>query len=107
MTQFIVDPGQLAEHSSEVRQVAKGVEQASEAASEEGIGGVDAYGLICSPILIPALHLFFGDAATLVKSTADLGDAMADGLQSNSDVYADIDGEIHGSLNKLHSDLIS
>jgi hypothetical protein len=107
MTHFIVDPDQLKDHAGQTRQIAKGVDQAADAASEEGIGGVDAYGLICSPILIPALHLFFGDAGSLVKSAADFGDAMADGLESNSDVYAGVDKDIHGALTKLHSDLIS
>ena len=53
------------------------------------------------------MHLFFGDAGSLVKSAADFGDAMADGLESNSDVYAGVDKDIHGALTKLHSDLIS
>ena len=107
MTQFIVDPAQLKEHSAEVHQIAKGVEQASDAASEEGLGGIDAYGLICTPIIAAALNGFFGDAGTLIKNTADFGDAMADGLQSNSDVYADVDDDIHESMTKLNSDLIS
>jgi hypothetical protein len=107
MTQFIVDPTQLKDHSAEVRAVAQGVAQASAAADQVGIGGVDAYGLICSPIMIPALHLFFGDAGALVANTADFGDAMADGLESNSDVYDGVDKQIHESLNKIKSDLIS
>ena len=107
MTQFIVDPAQLKDHATEVRQIAKGVDQASDAAGEVGIGGVDGYGLICSPILIPALHIFFGDAGALVKATADFGDGMSEGLESNSDVYSGIDKEIHDSLTKLGADLIS
>ncbi len=107
MTSFIADPAQLKDHAAEVRQIAKGVEQASEAASEEGFGGVDAYGPLGSVILALPLNAFFGDTGGLIRNTADFGGAMADGLESNSDVYASVDDDIRDSLNQLKSDWIS
>jgi hypothetical protein len=107
VTQLIVDPAQLKVHAAEVRQIAGGVGQASEAAKEEGFGGFDAYGVVCTPIISGALKWFFGDAGALIRNAADLGDAMADGLESNSDVYAGVDDEIQQSMTKLNNDLIS
>ena len=80
-------------------------ETAGDAADEVGLGGVSTYGLICSPIVLPAIHLFFGDATSLVKKAAELGDAYAKGLESNSDVYESVDKDATDVLNKVHSDL--
>lgn len=107
MTSFIADPTQLKNHAAEVRQIAKGVEQASEAASEEGFGGVDAYGPLGTVVLALPLNAFFGDTGGLIKNAADFGDAMATGLESNSDVYADVDDDIRDSPDQLKSDWIS
>jgi len=107
MTSFVADPTQLKNHATEVRQIAKGVEQASEAASEEGFGGVDAYGPLGSAILSLPLNAFFGDTRGLIRNSADVGDAMAAGLESNSDVYANVDDDIRDSLNQLKSDWLS
>lgn len=102
---FTVAPAILREHASAVRQIANGVDTAGDAANEVGIGGVSTYGLICSPILLPAMHVFFGDAQTLVKQAAALGDAYAEGLDANCDVYQGVDQDARDVLNKVHSDI--
>ena len=103
---FTVSPATLREHAARVRAIASGVDTAGEAADEVGLGGVGSYGVICSPILLPALHLFFGDATGLVKQAAALGNAYAAGLEANSDGYEGVDKDAHGILAKIHSDLV-
>jgi hypothetical protein len=105
MTQFSVDVAQLRAHAADVRQIAQSVDLAADAANEVGIGGVDMYGLICSLLIVPGLHAFFGDAVDLVTKAGDLTDAYADGLNANSDVYEGVDRGAKESLTKLRSDI--
>jgi hypothetical protein len=105
MTHFTVDSTQLRQHASDVRAIAHSVSQAADAANQVGIGGLDIYGLLCSGLIVPALHLFFGDAVELVKKAGDLTDAYADGLEANSDIYEEIDKDAKSTLDTLHSDL--
>jgi hypothetical protein len=104
MTQFTVKTDLLRAHATDVRHIATAVEQAADAANEVGIGGIDAYGLICSGLIIPGLQAFFADAVGLVKKAGDLTDAYADGLEANSDIYEDVDEDAQSTLKKLTSD---
>ncbi|MGH8961718.1 MAG: type VII secretion target [Jatrophihabitantaceae bacterium] len=104
MTQFTVKTDLLRAHASDVRHIATAVDQAADAANEVGIGGIDAYGAICSGLIVPALELFFGDAVGLVRKAGDLTDAYADGLEANSDVYESVDQDAKSTLNQLNSD---
>ncbi|PZS16904.1 MAG: hypothetical protein DLM57_09445 [Pseudonocardiales bacterium] len=104
MTQFTVDVTQLRQHASDVRRVAASVGQAGDAANQVGIGGLDIYGVLCSGLIVPSLHAFFGDAVDLVNKTAGLADAYADGLKANSDVYEEVDNHTRDTLNTLKSD---
>jgi hypothetical protein len=106
MTQFTVDVTQLRQHAADVRAIAQSVDQAGDAANEVGIGGLDIYGLLCSALIVPALHGFFGDAVDLVKKAGELTDAYADGLEANSDVYDEVDKDAKTNLSTLHSDLL-
>jgi hypothetical protein len=106
MTQFTVDVTQLRQHAADVRQIAGSVDQAADAANEVGIGGLDIYGLLCSALIVPALHGFFGDAVDLVEKAGELTDAYADGLEANSDVYEEVDKDAKTNLSTLHSDLL-
>lgn len=106
MNGFTVDPVALRRHASEVRRVATGVTQAGGAANEVGIGGVDIYGLLCSGLIVPALHGFFGDAVALVTKAGEFADAYADGLENNCDEYDEIDRQVRDTLTTLHSKIV-
>ena len=105
MNRFTVDTTALRHHAAEVRHIAEGVGLAADAATEVGIGGVDIYGALCSALIVPALHGFFGDAVDLVKKAGDLTSAYAEGLEANSDVYDQVDQSVVETLNTLHSEL--
>lgn len=91
-----VDLEQLDRHAQQVGDVAHMVSGAHGAGQQVGLGGIEAYGLLCSPLMIPALQMFQGDMDELLKSAADLADAISEGLKTNSMDYAHIE--------RLHTD---
>lgn len=103
MTAFTVDPAVLSAHAQAVDQVAATVEQAAQAGQQVGYGGNSAYGIIGAPIIGAAVRLWAGDAVSLVASAADLAQAMVDGLQSNADVYEEVENDLRDQLDQLAS----
>lgn len=106
MNHFTVDTTALRHHAAQVRHIAEGVGQAADAATEVGIGGVDIYGVLCSALIVPALHGFFGDAVDLVKKAGEFTSTYAEGLETNSDVYDEVDHSVVETLHTLHSELL-
>jgi len=87
----IGDPTSLAAHAGKVAGVADGMREAGAAGSQVGLGGVAAYGLLCSPLVIPALQAFQGDADELLRSAADLASALSEGISRNIADYDDLE----------------
>ena len=88
------DPGELAAHASKVAGVADGIREAGAAAAEVGLGGVQAYGLLCSPLLIPALQAFQGDSDDMLRSAADLATALSAGISQTIASYDELEQQL-------------
>ncbi len=94
MTQPDVDlvTAQIREHAGRVDQQAELIKQAHRAAHEVSMH-TDAYGIICSPIIVPLLKFFEGDAVTSIGETATTVESLADLLRvvaTNTDVTDEI-----------------
>ncbi|MFD1048893.1 hypothetical protein ACFQ1S_26830 [Kibdelosporangium lantanae] len=74
----IKDPDTLSNHAGKVADVSTMISEANAAGQQVGLGGVQAYGLLCSPVLIPILQAFQGDSDDLLRSASDLAGALAD-----------------------------
>lgn len=100
MTEFTVDPGVLHDHASQVSAVASQVQTASGAAAQVGLGGSD-YGVIISPIMGALLPHLIPNMSGAIKTAADLGDAMVDGLRTNSDVYQSVEDDLSQTIQSV------
>lgn len=100
MTEFTVDPATLQAHASQVSAVASQVDMAAGAAAQVGLGGSD-YGRIISPIMDAVLPHLIPNMSGALKTAADLGDAMVDGLRANSDVYQGVEDDLHQTIQSV------
>lgn len=82
-----VDAAELAAHAKRVHDIAERVNTARQAVDEVGLGGVDIYGLLCSPLVIPAIQIFQGENDELVESAANLARGIAGAIESASSTY--------------------
>ncbi|GDY32866.1 ESX-1 secretion-associated protein [Gandjariella thermophila] len=98
---YDVSAAELASHARQAGDVAERVGRANGAAQQVGLGGVGMYGLLCSPVLIPALHAFFGDCDDLLKNAADLGHACAEGIQHTQRNYEQVERDVAEMLGKI------
>ncbi|MGH3387466.1 MAG: type VII secretion target [Actinomadura sp.] len=98
---FEVKRTDLDAHASQVNAVAGRVDKANAAAKESTLGGWGMYGLLCSPIIVPALAGFFGDSDDLVKKSAELGHAMSDALQTTRKNYDAIEQAIEDMIKEI------
>ncbi|OLR93846.1 type VII secretion target [Actinokineospora bangkokensis] len=90
----IGDPASLSSHASKVASVSAGVREAAAAGDQVGLGGVEAYGLLCSPLLIPALQAFQGNSDDMLRSAADLAEALAAGVKQSTTNYEDLERDL-------------
>lgn len=82
-----VEAAELAAHAKRVHDIAERVNTARQAVDEVGLGGVDIYGLLCSPLVIPAIQMFQGENDELVESAANLGAGIAEAIESAAATY--------------------
>ena len=97
----IGDPASLSAHAGKVAGVAEGIREASEAGNRVGLGGVEAYGLLCSPLVIPALRAFQGNADDLLRSAADLASALSAGVSRTITDYDDLERRLAAHFEKF------
>jgi hypothetical protein len=90
----IKDPVSLSAHAGKVAGVAEGIRAASAAGSQVGLGDVHVYGLLCSPLLIPALQAFQGDVDELLQSASDLAGALSEGIKGTIANYDDLERQL-------------
>ncbi|GLZ43603.1 ESX-1 secretion-associated protein [Actinokineospora sp. NBRC 105648] len=90
----IDDPAALSAHAGQVAGVAEGIREANTAGQQVGLGGVQAYGLLCSPLVIPALQVFQGQVDDLLQSASDLAGALSDGITRTITDYEDLERQL-------------
>ncbi|SER92985.1 hypothetical protein [Actinokineospora terrae] len=87
----IEDTASLSTHAGRLAAVADGIRDADSAAAQVGLGGVEAYGLLCSPLVIPALQVFQGHMDDLLKSASDLAGALSEGISRTVTDYDELE----------------
>lgn len=97
----IKDPETLSSHAGKVADVSTMISEANAAGQQVGLGGVQAYGLLCSPVIIPILQAFQGDSDDLLKSASDLAGALADGIKKTITDYTNIEQQIKTQQDQL------
>lgn len=98
---FEVNRTDLDKHAAQVDRFASRVGKAATIIDTEGLGGVDIYGALCSPLMMTALHIFFGDTKDMLDRLAGLGHSMADGVRTNSANYASAEDAVHGRIGEV------
>lgn len=97
----IKDPASLSSHAGKVAGVSDMIGEANTAGRQTGLGGVEAYGLLCSPLMIPALQAFQGDLDDLLTGAADLASALSDGINRTISDYDDIEQRVRAQNDEL------
>ncbi|SMD24918.1 hypothetical protein [Kibdelosporangium aridum] len=97
----IEDPATLSTHAGKVAGVADMIREANTAGQQVGLGGVGAYGVLCSPLMIPALQAFQGDMDDLLQSSSDLAGALADGIKRAITDYTGVEQQIKAQNDEL------
>lgn len=95
---FEVNRGDLLRHAADVDRFAARTDRVRTIAQTEGLGGSQAYGLLCSPLLIPALEIFSGNTEDLLTTLGDAGHGLADGLRACAGTYDSAEDAIHGQI---------
>ncbi|WP_447007486.1 type VII secretion target [Saccharothrix isguenensis] len=98
---FGVHTDAMRQHAGRLDGVVEQIGVAQDAATQATISGTTAYGILCSPLLLPLMgsieamgHAAIGTANTVVSATSESIVAMAD-------TYDAVDGAVEGALSKI------
>ncbi len=104
---FGVHTDAMRQHAGRLNGVVEQITVAQEAAAQATISGTTAYGILCSPLLLPLMggieamgHAAIGTANTVVAATSESIVAMADTYDAVDDA---VDGLLSEILEKLGS----
>ncbi|WP_018684157.1 hypothetical protein [Actinokineospora enzanensis] len=101
----INDPSSLSAHVGRVAHVSDMINEANTAGQQVGLGGVDAYGLLCSPLMIPALQMYAGNTDDLLKGAAELAAALSDGIKRTITDYDGVEQQLSTEYGRLEGTL--
>ncbi|SMD19741.1 type VII secretion target [Lentzea albidocapillata] len=98
---FNVHTVAMRDHARRLDSVVEQIGVAQQAATQATISGTTAYGILCSPILLPLMgsieitgHAAIATANTVVAATSA-------GVSAMADTYDNVDEAVGGSLHKL------
>lgn len=102
---FGVHTEEMRAHAQKLRGVAERIGTAQDAAGQVSMNGVDAYGVLCSPLLTPLIGLVevagqaaIGTANLAVEATGASINGMADGYDALEQELGEVFGKIAGEL---------
>ena len=99
---FNVDTEELNTQSEAINGIVEGIHAARSASDEEGVGGL-VYGVLFDALILPVLASAKSTYADAISSCANIGDAIAKGLQSNVKTYQSVENDIVTALGKLQA----
>lgn len=97
---YEVSSKELQDHGTKIKGFATQVTNANAAAQRVGMGGWSEYGVL-SIIIWPVLQAFHHDLDENIKSTADLGNALADAIESVRQNYESMEEDAAALLKEF------
>ncbi|KQZ67158.1 type VII secretion target [Nocardioides sp. Root151] len=101
---FYVDHTALAAKSKQVEAVAGPVRDCKDASETVGVGGL-IYGVIFDPTALPILNSAQNNYTELIGTAADVGDSIAQGLQSNANSYQAAETALQEAIDKMNGEV--
>lgn len=100
MDGYTVSPEELDRHLHTVDHIIGGVQTASDAAHDIGMGGPSPYGVLCAP-LWGVLKITNADSHEVAAITATLGHALVDGLRASRQSYQDFEDQTRDVMREI------
>lgn len=97
---FGVHTDEMRAHAKNVEAVAQQLKVAVDAAHTVSMPS-DAYGILCSPLLVPLISALESVGVTTLDTGAAATGATATGIRAMADGYDAVDQAVHDALNEV------
>jgi hypothetical protein len=91
---YNVDREQLYAHAAHVAELAARITNAADTANQVGFGGFQGFGLLCSIPVGGVLQYFQGGSDDLLRSAANLGEALSEAIAKTAAGYTTIEDDV-------------
>jgi len=91
---YDVDRTQLDSHAAVVADLAARITNAADTANQVGFGGFQGFGVLCSIPVGGVLQAFQGQSDELLRSAANLGEALSEAIAKTATSYTTIEDDV-------------
>ncbi|GAB2740902.1 hypothetical protein GCM10027174_12960 [Salinifilum aidingensis] len=102
---FAIHTDEMRSHAQRVRGVAERIGTAKDAAGEISLNGGEAYGILCSPVLIPLMGMIETMGSAAIGTSQAAVEGTAAGLEAAAEEYDSVDEEVVASLEAILEEL--
>lgn len=105
MGHFSVHPEQMRAHARGLDEVVDNLEEAQQAATHATISGTTAYGILCSPILLPMMATVEGLSHAAIETANTAVATTGEAITACADTYDALDAEAKTSFEKILNEM--
>ncbi|ACU38077.1 type VII secretion target [Actinosynnema mirum] len=91
---FGVHTGEMREHAGRLEGVVDQIDVAKDAATQATISGTTAYGILCSPLLLPLMGSVEAMGHTAISTARTVVNATAEGIVGMADTYDAVEAAV-------------
>ncbi|GAA4620095.1 type VII secretion target [Saccharopolyspora hordei] len=102
---FGVHTDEMRAHAEKLRGVADEVGVAQDAAGEASLGGTEAYGILCSPILTPLMGVVEAGGMAAIAAARGAVEATSVGIKGMADGYDEVQQAVSELFEKIRSEI--
>lgn len=100
---FGVHTGEMRDHAGRLNAVVDRIDVAKDAATQATISGSTAYGILCSPLLLPLMGAVEAMGHTAISTARGVVSATAEGITGMANTYDEVEKaitEVMGNIEK-------
>lgn len=98
---FNVHTAAMRDHAGRLDGIVEQIGVAQQAATQATISGTTAYGILCSPILLPLMGSIEAAGHAAIATARTVVAATSAGVTGMADTYDAVDAAVSGELHKL------
>lgn len=102
---FSLNTDDMRAHASNLSSVAEAIGVGRDAAGQASLGGIDAYGILCSPIMAPLMATIESAGLAAISASHTAVDATSTGIKDMADGYDEVQRMVGELFEKINSEL--